>query len=109
MQIELPSPIDRYVRGENSGDVEAMSECFVPYATKRYADLYVEGLPAIRAWRSRMKQRHDHTVTPLEIRTSDGYTTLKAELSGKFLGSPMTANFHFVLVNDRIASLQIRR
>ena len=108
MTIELPRPIDTYVRAENSGDVESMSDCFAPYATVRDANLYVEGLPAIKAWRAKMKQAHDHTVTPLEFSTSHGQATLKAELSGKFAGSPVTTNFHFVLVNDYIASLQIR-
>ncbi len=37
-----------------------------------------------------------------------GNATLKAQLSGKFPGSPITANFHFALVDDQIASLQIR-
>ena len=108
MTIKLPSPIDAYVRAENSGDVEAMSDCFAPYATVRDENLYIEGLPAIKAWRAKMKQAHDHTVTPLEFRTADGQATLKAELSGNFPGSPVTTNFHFVLVNDYIASLQIR-
>ena len=108
MEISLPLPIETYVRAENSGDFEAMSNCFAPYATVRDDDRYVEGLPAIKAWRARMKQRHEHTVTPLEISSSDGRATLRAELSGKFPGSPVTTSFHFVLVNDQIASLQIR-
>lgn len=108
MEISLPRPIEMYVRAENSGDVDAMSDCFAPYATVRDEGRYVEGLPAIKAWRATMKQRHDHKVTPLEISTSEGHATLKAELSGKFPGSPVTADFHFVLVNDQIASLQIR-
>lgn len=108
MDISLPLPIETYVRAENSGDVEAMSDCFMPYATVRDDDRYVEGLPAIKAWRAKMKQKHEHTVTPLAISTSEGRTTLRAELSGNFPGSPMTTNFHFVLINDQIASLQIR-
>ena len=108
MKISLPGPIDTYVRAENSGDVEAMSNCFVPYATVRDEQHYIEGLPAIKAWRARTKQRYAHTVTPLELTTSDGQATLKAELSGNFPGSPVTTNFHFVLVDDQIASLQIR-
>jgi hypothetical protein len=107
MSVDLSRPIDAYVRAENSGDVEAMSDCFVPYATLRDEDHYIEGLPAIKAWRASAKQKYEHTLTPLEFFTADGYSTLKAELSGKFLGSPKTANFNFVLVDDQIASLQI--
>jgi hypothetical protein len=107
MSVDLSRPIDAYVRAENSGDVEAMSDCFVPYATLRDENHYIEGLPAIKAWRASAKQKYDHTLTPLEFCTADGYSTLKAELSGRFLGSPVTANFNFVLVNGQIASLQI--
>ena len=108
MDLQLPRPIDAYVRAENSGDVDSISECFVPYATVRDEGHFYEGLPAIKAWQARTKRRYNHTVTPLEIRTSDGTAILKALLSGKFPGSPVTADYHFALVNDRIASLQIR-
>jgi hypothetical protein len=108
MDIRLPSPIDAFVRAENTGDVEAMSDSFLPYATVRDEDQYIEGLPAIKSWRARMKQQHGHTLTPLELIATEGEATLKAELKGKFPGSPVTARFHFVLLNDQIASLQIR-
>ena len=108
MALELPRLIETYVRAENEGDVEAISECFAPYATVRDDDRYVEGRPAIKDWKARAKRKYERTVTPLEITTSDGSATLKARLSGKFPGSPVTADFHFKLVGDQIASLQIR-
>jgi SnoaL-like domain len=108
MEISLPQPIEAFVRAENSGDLNAMSDCFAPYATVREDDQYLEGIAAIMAWRARMKQKHGHTLTPISFNSSDGHATLKAELSGRFPGSPMRTNFHFTLVNDQIASLQIR-
>lgn len=108
MHLQLPNPIDTFVRAENSGDAESMSECFVPYGTVRDEGHYYEGLHAIKSWQARTRRKYKHTLTPLEIRTSDGTATLKALLSGTFPGSPVTANFHFALVDDRIASLQIR-
>ena len=108
MDLELPKAVDAYVRAENSGDVDSISDCFEPYATVRDEGHYYEGLPAIKAWKARTNRKYKHTVTPLEISTSDGTATLKAVLSGTFPGSPVTADFHFALVNDRIASLQIR-
>ena len=108
MDLQLPHPIETYLRAENAGDVEAISECFAPYATVRDEGHYYEGLPAIKNWKTRTKKKYNHTVTPLEISTSNGYATLKARLSGTFPGSPVTAKFHFALVDDQIASLQIR-
>jgi hypothetical protein len=108
MELQLPGPIDAFVRAENSGDAESMSECFAPYATVRDEGRFYEGLPAIREWQARTKKKYNQTVTPLAIHTSGGTATLKARLSGTFPGSPVTADFLFALVDDRIASLQIR-
>jgi hypothetical protein len=108
MELELPKPIEAFVRAENSGDADSVSECFAPGATVRDEGHYYEGLPAIRAWTARTKRLYKHQVTPLEFHASDGVATLKARLSGEFPGSPVTANFHFGLVGDRIASLRIR-
>ncbi len=108
MDLQLPQPIETYLRAENAGDVEALSECFTPYATVRDEGHLYEGLPAIKHWKTRAKRKYDHTVTPLEISTSNGNATLKARLSGTFPGSPVTTSFHFALVDDQIASLQIR-
>src|SRR5262245_29952045 len=108
MELQLPKPIDTYVRAENAGDIDSIADCFAPYATVRDEGNRYEGLPAIKAWKARSRRKSDYTLTPLEITTSDGAATLKALLSGKFPGSPITANFHFGLVNDHIGSLQIR-
>ena len=35
MDISLPQAIETYVRAENSGDVDAMVDCFIPFATVR--------------------------------------------------------------------------
>jgi hypothetical protein len=108
MEISLPHAVATFVRAENSGDADALLECFAPYATVRDDDQYLEGVQAIRAWRARMKQVLRHTLTPLEYDSSDGRATLKAEVSGNFAGSPMTTKMHFTFAGDRIGSLQIR-
>ena len=108
MEMKLPKAIAAFVRAENSGDVDSMSDCFAPGATVRDEGHFYEGLPAIKAWTARAKKKYKHMMKPLEIRTSDGTATLKAELSGEFPGSPVTTNFHFALVNDQITALQIR-
>jgi len=107
-EMHLPKPIAAFVRAENSGDFDSMSECFAPGATVRDEGHFYEGLPAIKEWTARTKKKYKHTVTPIEIQTHDGVATLKARLSGEFPGSPVTTNFHFALVNDQITALQLR-
>jgi len=103
MSIHLPPAIDLYVKAENSGQVQALSECFAPNATVRDEGRTYKGLPAIKEWKAETKKKYDHTVTPLEIVG----TVLKAKLSGSFPGSPVTLEFRFVLEGGKIASLEI--
>jgi hypothetical protein len=107
MAMPLPPPIDLYVRIENSGDIEALSECFASDATVRDESHVYHGLADIKEWKANTKKKYNHTVTPLEVVHRDGKTVLKAELTGNFPGSPVTLEFSFVLENGKIASLEI--
>ena len=108
MSIHLPSPIDLYIRIENSGDVEALSECFVSNATVRDESHTYQGLAAIREWKADTKKKYSHSIAPLEVSDRDGKVILKAQLTGNFPGSPVTLEFSFVLSDGKIASLEIR-
>jgi len=103
----LPPPVDLYVRIENSGDVEALSECFAADAIVRDEGHTYEGLTAIRQWKTDTKKKYNHAVTPLAVSDRDGKTVLEASLAGNFPGSPVTLEFSFVLEDGKIASLEI--
>jgi hypothetical protein len=107
MSIHLPLPVDLYVKAENSGDVEALSECFASDATVRDESRTYEGLAAIKEWKAETKKKYNHSVAPLEIAHRDGKTVLKAKLSGNFPGSPVTLEFSFVVEEGKIALLEI--
>lgn len=107
MSIQLPPPIDRYVKIENSGDVEALAECFAPNATVRDEGQTYEGLDAIKKWKAETKKKYGHSITPLEVAHRNGKIVLKARLTGSFPGSPVTVGFSFVLKDGRIVSLEI--
>ena len=55
MSIHLPHAIDLYVKAENSGDVEALSECFAPNATVHDGGRTYAGLAAIKEWKAETK------------------------------------------------------
>ena len=107
MSVLLPPPVDRYVRIENSGDVDALSECFASNATVRDEGHRYEGLAAIKEWKAHTKKKYNHTIVPLEVADRDGKIVLKAKLTGSFPGSPVTLEFSFVLADGKIASLEI--
>jgi hypothetical protein len=105
--MNLPLPIELYVKAENSGDVESLSKCFAPDAIVRDESHTYEGLAAIQAWKAETKKKYNHTVEPLELAHRDGKTVLRARLTGNFPGSPVTLDFSFVLEDGKIASLEI--
>jgi hypothetical protein len=107
MSIFLPPPIDRYVKTENSGEVETLAECFAPNAVVRDENHTYEGLASIKRWKMETKKKYKHSIVPLDVAHRDGKTVLKAELSGDFPGSPITLGFNFVLERGRIVLLEI--
>jgi hypothetical protein len=106
--IDLPGPIDLYVKSENAGDANALSECFAANATVHDEHHTYRGLAAIQEWKVEAKRKYGHTVVPLDVTQRDGKTILKAELTGNFPGSPVTLDFSFVLERGKIVSLDIR-
>ena len=107
MSIQLPAPIELYVKAENTGDVESLSACFAPDAVVRDEGHAYDGLAAITEWKAATKLKYKHTVAPLEIGHRDGKSILTARLAGDFPGSPVTLDFSFVLKAGKIASLEI--
>lgn len=107
MSLHLPPPVELYVKIENSGDVDALAECFAPNAVVRDEGRTLEGLAAIREWKVEAKKKYAHTIAPLDVAQRDGRTVLKAQVTGNFPGSPVTLEFGFVLEGAKIISLKI--
>ena len=107
MSVDLPRPIEIYLRAENSGDVKLLAECFVPDATVRDEGHLHSGLAAIQAWKAETKRKYRHTVEPLALSRRDGATVLAAKVAGDFPGSPVTLDFRFTLEGEKIKALEI--
>lgn len=108
MPIQLPDPIERYIRITNSGTPEAAPECFAPDATVYDEGQTYEGVAAIKNWMATTKKKYSHSMTPLDLTERDGQSVLKARLTGNFPGSPVTVNFTFALADGKVRSLEIR-
>jgi hypothetical protein len=108
MDLDLPSPIATYVAAENSGDPEALSQCFAENAVVRDEGRTIEGLAAIQQWKAETRKKYQHTVEPLASVQNDGKTIVTNRLTGNFPGSPIELEFVFTLDGDKIISLEIR-
>jgi hypothetical protein len=108
MSIRLPAPIEHYVQIANSNTTGAVPECFTPDAIVHDEGKTYEGVAAIKNWIATTKKKYGHTITPIELAEHGGQSVLRARLAGSFPGSPITVNFSFVLVGEKIRALEIR-
>jgi len=106
--VDLPTPIAIYIAAENSGDTEALAECFAKDAVVRDEGKTLEGLAAIKQWKAETKKKYQHTVEPLTVAQEDGKIIVTNQLAGNFPGSPIELEFVFTLEGNKIASLEIR-
>jgi SnoaL-like domain len=107
MDLDLPRPIATYVAAENSGDTEALAQCFAEDAVVRDEEKTIEGLAAIKQWKAETRKKYQHTVEPLLCVQKDGKTIVTNRLAGNFPGSPIELEFVFTLDGDKIVSLEI--
>ncbi len=105
--MHLPPAIDLYVKAENAGDVESLSECFAPDAIVRDENHTYEGLAAIKEWKAETRKKYRHNVEPLTVAREGDKIIVTNRLTGKFPGSPIEVRFVFRLEGDKIASLEI--
>src|SRR4029434_6454094 len=108
MLVDLPTPIAIYIAAENSGDPEALAECFAEDAVVRDESQTIEGLVAIKQWKAETKKKYQHTIEPLALAQEDGKTIVTNRLTGNFPGSPIELEFVFTLKGDKITFLEIR-
>src|SRR5207253_7328771 len=104
----LLKPIALYIAAENSGDIEALAECFTQNAMVRHENQTIEGLDAIKKWKAETKKKYQHTIEPLACTQEDDKTIVTNRLTGNFPGSPIELEFVFTLDRDKIVLLEIR-
>jgi ketosteroid isomerase-like protein len=107
MSIDLPTPIALYIAAENRGDTEALGQCFTEHAVVRDEGQTIEGLAAIKQWKTATRKKYQHTMEPLASARKGDKTIVTNRLTGNFPGSPIDLQFVFGLDGSKIASLEI--
>jgi hypothetical protein len=109
MGIELPKAIEIYFTSENAHDAAALEQCFAANAVVRDERRTIEGLDAIRAWRTETGRKYAHKVEPLAIVSRDGRSIVTGKVTGNFPGSPINLDHIFEIDDDgKIVALELR-
>jgi hypothetical protein len=108
MNASMAPALVAYFSAEDTADVEALERCFTADAVVRDEGRVMRGLDAIKAWKSAAQAKYKYRVEPLSASRAGAVETVLARVTGSFPGSPIELTYTFGLVDDRIASLEIR-
>ena len=104
--LSLPKPIAAYF-GADSGDGEAVSQCFIDNATVKDEGHTYKGRAEIKEWKAVTSAKYQYTSEPFSCEEKDGKIVVASHLVGNFPGSPVDLRYLFKLQGDKIASLEI--
>ena len=102
----LPKPIAAYFTAD-SGDGEAVSQCFTENSVVKDEGHTHKGRAAIKKWKTDASAKYRYTSEPFACEEKDGKIVVTSHLVGNFPGSPVDLRFFFKLDGDKIASLEI--
>jgi hypothetical protein len=107
LTTRLPALLARYFEAQNGRDVEAMLASFA--ADPVVCDEHREhrGAAAVREWIVDVTKKYEPQVEVVETMVDGSNVTVDVSVSGNFPGSPLQLRYAFVLVEQRIARLEI--
>ena len=105
--MKLPPLIHDYINASNAHDVDSVLGCFADDAVVRDENATHHGKIEIERWVTTTIEKYKFQFKPLSAQQTGSETVVSVEASGTFPGSPVTLDYHFVIPNDKIASLAI--
>jgi ketosteroid isomerase-like protein len=105
--MNLPSAIQAYFDADSSNDGAALLRAFAPDAFVIDEGQSHAGRHAIEAWWREVKAKYQPVTVPLELVEKGDVTQVRARVSGRFPGSPVTLTFAFRLDREQIRALEI--
>lgn len=103
--MNLPKVILDLVNAQDNFDSTAYVNCFTETATVFDEGNTYIGKKEIRNWIEKANKEYQVKMKPLEYSAKE--QILKAEISGKFSGSPLVLAYHYEFYDELIQSLKI--
>jgi ketosteroid isomerase-like protein len=107
MPISLMPIIQSYVAASDAHDVKSILACFADDAVVHDENATRRGKIDIERWARETIDKYKFHFRPLSAEHRANETVVSIEISGSFPGSPVTLDYHFSVVNEKISSLII--
>ena len=105
--MNLPPLIQCYIDVSNAHDVESILACFANDAVVRDENATHRGRIEIERWITTTIEKYKFQFKPLSSVEGDNETIVSIEVSGTFPGSPISLDYHFTIVDNKIECLTI--
>lgn len=105
--MNLPKIVSELVRTQNNFDSVAYANCFSETAVVYDEGKTHKGRKEIEHWIADANARYEATMQPLSFEENEAESILKAEVSGKFDGSPFVLTYHLEIADELIQSLKV--
>lgn len=103
--MNLPKIAADLIVAQNNFDSEAYANCFSETAVVLDEGKTHNGIREIEQWIKKANEEYQTVMKPIEYSATE--EILKAEVSGKFPGSPIVLTYHLKIKNGLIQSLKI--
>lgn len=107
MSLSLPHAISLYFAISNGADIADVKRCFTADAVVIDEGKNHQGHAEIEAWQRAVQAAFDYSVEPIEVITEGERITVTSNVVGNFPGSPVVLKHAFVLLGDKINTLEI--
>ena len=109
MSLNVPPIVAEYLAAERAKDARRLSLCFAENGVVHDEGKDRRGRNAIQEWKREVDDKYRYVSEPLSASAHKNTVTVRARLTGDFLGSPVEVNQVFTLDEDgKILSLEIR-
>ena len=105
--MNLPNVVADLVTAQNNFDSVAYANCFSDKAVVFDEGRTHNGRKEIEHWIADANKRYEALMKPVSFEERETESTLKAEVSGNFPGSPILMSYHLKIVDELIQSLKI--
>lgn len=106
--MDMPGIVNMYFDADSRNDADALSETFAPEAVVEDEGARHQGVVAILRWWVAAKKAASYVAEPLESTVDGDKALVRAKVSGRFPGSPVTLTYSFTIKDGRIARLEIQ-
>lgn len=106
--MDMPRIVSMYFDADGRNDADALLQTLAVDAVVEDENARHQGTVAIRDWWLAAKKATQYLAEPLEYAVDGDTALVRARVSGKFPGSPVTLTHAFTIKDDRIVRLEIR-